>query len=332
MVDIFLTHPPEALATFYGEKALAALKTLGAVRTNTEARELSTAELVEISRDCEIIVSFRQTPGEAALFDNAPNLAVFLRCAIDIRNIDVDAASANGILVTQAKPHFTATTAEMALALMLDIARHVTKAALEYRAGREPQIGMGRQLAGSTLGIVGYGRIARHLCGIALAMGMKVLVHDPYVKIDNAGIKPVDFETVVSQADFVLPLAAATEETENLFDEKAFASMKPSAFFINVSRGNLVDEKALEKALDERRIAGAAMDVGRGADQKPSLHLAQRHDVIATPHAGGATPESTLGQAMDTVEQVEAIIQGKIPEGAVNAEQATRLFRFHKSG
>jgi len=331
MVNIFLTHPPDALANFYGEKALAELKALGTVRTNPKSDELSPSELINMSSGCEIIISFRRTPGSPELFDNSPDLAAFLRCAIDIRNIDVEAASVNGILVTQAKPHFTATTAEMALALMLDIARNVTNASLEYRAGREPQIRMGRQLAGSSLGVVGYGRISRHLCGIALAMGMKVLVHDPYVEIDNPEIKPVDFETAVREADFVLPLAVATEETENLFGERAFALMKPTAFFINVSRGNLVDENALEKALDQRRIAGAAMDVGRGADQKPSLHLAKRPDVVATPHAGGATPESTRGQAMDTVEQVQALIQGKIPEGAVNADRATRLARLKKN-
>lgn len=331
MVDIFLTHPPEALETFYGEKALVALKKLGSVHTNPKPGELTIQELLDISRGCGIIISFRQTPGSPMLFDNSPDLAAFLRCAIDIRNIDVAAASRNGILVTRAKPHFTAATAEMALALTLDVARNVTHAAIEYRSGREPQMAMGRQLSGSTLGVVGYGRIAKHLCRIALAMGMNVLVHDPHVDIDSPGITPADFETVVRRADFLLPLAVATEETENLFDEKAFSLMKPSAFFINVSRGNLVDEAALEKALDERRIAGAALDVGRGPDQKPSARLASRHDVIATPHAGGATPESTMGQAMDTVEQVAAILGGKIPEGAVNADQARRMTKFQKT-
>jgi D-3-phosphoglycerate dehydrogenase / 2-oxoglutarate reductase len=332
MADIFLTHPPDALTIFYGERALALLKKLGNVRTNPKSGDLTLEELIALSSGCKIIVSFRRTPGTPELFDNSPDLVAFLRCAIDIRNIDVEAASKNGILVTQAKPHFTAATAETALALVLDIARHITECAIQYRAGREPQIGMGRQLAGSTLGVVGYGRIARHLCHIALAMGMKVMVHDPYVNIERKDIQQVDFETVLRQGDFVLPLAAATEKTENLFDETAFSLMKSSAFFINVSRGNLVDEGALEKALDRKRIAGAAMDVGRGADQKPSLHLAKRTDVIATPHLGGATPESALGQAMDSVEQVAAIVQGKIPEGAVNADRATRMTRFQRSG
>jgi D-3-phosphoglycerate dehydrogenase len=328
--SIFLTHPPEALSVYYGEKTLSEIKKLGKVHTNPLNRELTTRELIDYTRGCGLIISYRQTPGDAELFANAPDLIAFLRCAIDIRNIDVEAASANGILVTRAKPHFTVSTAEMALALMLDVARNVTCSAVEYRLNREPGPRMGRQLSGSTIGVVGYGRIGSYLCDVALALGMNVLVYDPYVRVEKEAIRQVEFEKLLEEADFILPLAPATEETENLFDEKAFDRMKPSAFFINVSRGNLVDEQALERTLQERRIAGAAMDVGRAEDQKPSLRLARREDVVATPHLGGATPESALGQAMDTVEQAAAILRGQVPEGAVNAGRASRLERLKK--
>jgi D-3-phosphoglycerate dehydrogenase len=111
-------------------------------------------------------------------------------------------------------------------------------------------------------------------------------------------------------------------------DAAAFARMKPSAFFLNLSRGNLVDEAALEAALDQKRIAGAAMDVGRATDQRPSLRLARRADVIATPHIAGLTPAAVEHQAFDTVEQVRALVAGKVPSGAVNADRATRLARL----
>jgi D-3-phosphoglycerate dehydrogenase / 2-oxoglutarate reductase len=107
--------------------------------------------------------------------------------------------------------------------------------------------------------------------------------------------------------------------------------MKPSAFFINLSRGNLVDEAALERALDQRRIAGAAMDVGRAQDQMPSLALARRPDVIATPHAAGLTPESIEHQAFDTVKQVAELVAVRVPPGAVNADAATRLARLRNT-
>jgi D-3-phosphoglycerate dehydrogenase / 2-oxoglutarate reductase len=104
--------------------------------------------------------------------------------------------------------------------------------------------------------------------------------------------------------------------------------MKPTAFFINLSRGNLVDEAALTRALDERRIAGAALDVGRAPDQMPSLDVARRPDVIATPHAAGLTPEAIEHQAFDTVHQVAELVTGRVPPGAVNADAASRLARL----
>src|SRR6185312_14255164 len=103
---------------------------------------------------------------------------------------------------------------------------------------------------------------------------------------------------------------------------------KPTAFFINMSRGQLVDEAALEKALNDKTIAGAAMDVGRAPDQRPSLHLAKRADVIATPHTAGLTPEAAEHQAFDTVKQVGELVAGRVPPGAVNTQDATRLSRL----
>jgi D-3-phosphoglycerate dehydrogenase len=122
----------------------------------------------------------------------------------------------------------------------------------------------------------------------------------------------------------VICLAVATPETENLFDAAAFAAMRPDAFFLNLSRGNLVDEAALAHALRTGVIAGAAMDVGRAPDQMPSPELARLPNVVATPHTGGLVPQAIESQAFDTVRQVEAILAGAVPEGAVNADAWTR--------
>ena len=119
-------------------------------------------------------------------------------------------------------------------------------------------------------------------------------------------------------------LAIANEQTENLIGQAALARMQPHAFFINLSRGNLVDEKALAAALREGRIAGAALDVGRAPDQMPTPQLAQLPNVIATPHIGGLTPQAIEHQSSETVRQVAAIIRGEAPVGAVNAERWTR--------
>jgi D-3-phosphoglycerate dehydrogenase len=122
----------------------------------------------------------------------------------------------------------------------------------------------------------------------------------------------------------VVPLATATGETENLINAAAFAKMKRGAFFINVSRGNLVDEQALEAALDAGRLGGCAIDVGRAPDQMPTSRLAARRDVIATPHAAGLTPAAIEHQSLETVAQAGEILKGRAPKGAVNAEHWTR--------
>jgi D-3-phosphoglycerate dehydrogenase len=129
---------------------------------------------------------------------------------------------------------------------------------------------------------------------------------------------------LLAQSDFVVPLAVATAETENLMDARAFSKMKQGAYFISVSRGNLVDEQALEAALDSGRLAGCAMDVGRAPDQMPTPRLAARPDVLATPHTAGLTLPAIEHQSMETVVQAAAIAKGRAPKGAVNAKHWKR--------
>jgi D-3-phosphoglycerate dehydrogenase len=183
---------------------------------------------------------------------------------------------------------------------------------------------MGRQLAGSRLGIIGYGSIGRNLASLAKSLGMEVLVADPHVTVDAPGIAHVSLNDLLAHADYVVCLAIANEATEKLIDAAALARMQPHACFVNLSRGNLVDEAALAAALRENRIAGAALDVGRARDQMPSVELARLPNVIATPHIGGLTPPAIESQSLETVRQVEAIISGKAPIGAVNANDWTR--------
>ena len=327
-VRIFLTHGVEMRQNWYGEKALAGLRRIGDVTLNTENRPLSIPELIEAARGHHIIISDRHTPGEAVLFDSLPDLVSFSRVAVDIRNVDRAAASRNGILVTQASPGFMTAVAEWIVGAMIDAARDTTRYATEYRQGRHPQWTMGTQLGGSTLGVIGYGAIGRTLCRLGLAFDMRVLVADPFAKVEEPALEQVSMDVLLAESDFVTCLAVANEQTENLMNAAAFAKMKKKAWFINASRGNLVDEAALERALDAKTIAGAALDVGRAPDQMPSPHIAKRRDVIATPHIAGLTPQAIEHQALETVRQAEEIAQGRAPVGAVNADRATRLARL----
>ena len=317
---ILLTHSPEALRSYYGERALAALQQVGEVSLHEGKESLQGEALIAAAADCDLVVSYRQSPAPAALFERLPRLKAFLRCAIDIRNIDVAAASRAGVLVTQASAGFVAAVSEMVLGFLVDLSRGITRSTLEYRAGRVPQAAMGRELKDSTLGVIGHGAIGREVARIGRALGMRVLVNDPYVK----DIEQTPLDSLLEESDFVVPLAVATEETEHLMNAATFAKMKQGAFLVNVSRGNLVDEAALEAALDSGRLAGCAMDVGRAPDQMPTPRLAARPDVIATPHAAGLTAPAIEHQSLETVAQAAEIIQGRVPKGAVNAEHWRR--------
>jgi len=327
-LKVLLTHTPQARRQYYGERSLRGLQALAQVVLHEAGEALDAAGLIEAARDADIIVADRLTEGPGEIFRRLPKLRAFVRCAVDIRNIDVDAASAAGVLVTRAGPGFVASVTELALGFLVDLSRGISRTTADYHSGRMPEVMMGRQLAGSRLGIIGYGSIGRNLAGIAKALGMEVLVADPFATVSEKGIRHVPLEDLLEQCDFVVCLAVANEATENLIGQAALARMQPHAFFINLSRGNLVDEAALAAALRENRIAGAAMDVGRARDQMPTSELASFPNVIATPHIGGLTPPAIESQSLETVGQVEAIIKGLVPIGAINADRWTRRARI----
>jgi D-3-phosphoglycerate dehydrogenase len=319
-LKILLTHSPEALENYYGPRALAGLRALGEVKLNQKKDSLEGEALIAAAQDCDLNVSYRQSPGPAALFERLPRLVAFLRCAIDIRNVDVSAAGKAGVLVTQASAGFVTSVTELVLGFLVDLSRGVIGHATSYRQGRVPSGSMGKELKGSMLGVIGYGAIGREMVRVAKALGMRVLVNDPYVK----GIEQTAFEELLRQSDYVVPLAVATAETENLMNAAAFAAMKKGAYLVNVSRGNLVDEAALEAALDSGHLAGCALDVGRAPDQMPTPRLAARPDVIATPHIAGLTGPAIEHQSLETVAQAAEILKGRAPKGAVNAEHWKR--------
>lgn len=323
---ILLTHTSDMRANYYGDDATTGLRALGDLVLHDGREPLDGDRLVAAAQGCRLIIADRNTPGRAEIFGRLPDAVAFLRVAVDISTIDVAAASKVGILVTQASRTWVPAVAEMAIGLMIDISRSVSRSDRAYKAGEaEPEARMGRQLAGATAGIIGYGPFGRRVAELASAFGMTVLVHDPYVAVDQPGIAQVPLNELLARSDFVLPLAVATPETENLINDATLGRMKRGAYLINMSRGNLVDEAALERALDAGRLAGAALDVGRAPDQKPSPRLAARADVVATPHVGGLTRQAIEGQALETVAQARDILAGHVPKGAVNAPHATRL-------
>ena len=327
LIRVFLTHNPEDLQAYYG-RALPELRAIADVVVNPYDHDLTTAEMIDAAVGCEVIAAHRATPGEAALFAARPELLAFLRCAVDISTIDVAAASTNGVLIGHADKSFVASTAELALALMLDLARTVSESTIDYRRdGHAPQRA-GRQLRGRCAGIIGYGAIGTYLAALLRGVGMQVLVSDPAADSRADGFEQVELAELLRRAEFVLPLAAASPATHHLIDATALATMQPGALLVNVSRGELLDEEAVAAALDSGHLGGLAMDVGSAPDQRPAPQLAQRPGVVATPHLGGLTPENADAQARSSVEQVQALVRLELPPRTVNAEHATRVHRW----
>lgn len=331
MAIVFITHPQNKLPQYFGDQALRALQALPGiddVRLNPSDEELSTPELIRAAQGCEAMIAYRQTPAPEILFNALPDLVAFLRCAVDIRTVDVNAASQHGVLVTQASPGYAASVSEWIVAVMIDLARGITHYAKQYHQGALPTPWMGRELRGSTLGVIGYGEIGQYASELALALGMNVLVNtlQPFKPRDK--LNAVSLPQLLADSDFVVCLAPANATTHNLMNQDAFDAMKSGAFFINASRGELIDELALLKALNSGRLAGCALDVGRAPDQMPSLELAMHPKVLASPHIGGLTPPAIEHQALETVAQLKELLERKFPRGAVNSAHAHRLVRW----
>jgi D-3-phosphoglycerate dehydrogenase len=324
VITVFLTHNIEDRDAYFG-RALPELRAVADVVLNPLDRDLTTAELIERSTGCDVVVAHRSTPGETALFEASPTLLAFLRCAVDISTVDVEAASAGGVLVARADRSYVASTAELALGLLLDLARNISESTIDHRlTGLAPQRA-GIQLRGRTAGIIGYGSIGSYLAPVLRAMGMRVLVCDPIADAAVDGFEPAAFEVLLGESDVVFPLAPAMPSTHHLIDASALAAMRPGALLVNVSRGELLDEAAVAAALDSGHLGGLAMDVGQAPDQRPSPALAMRPGVVSTPHLGGLTPENADAQAMSAVEQVRAILAGEMPPRTVNEAHASRV-------
>ena len=176
---IFLTHNPEDLEAYYG-RAIDDLRMLDVeIVTNPTDHDLTTAELVDAASGCHVVVAHRATPGEADFFAASPELVAFLRTAVDISTIDLDAATAAGVVVGHADKSFVASTAELALGLLLDAGRNIASSTADYRAGVEPPQRPGRQIRGMTAAVIGYGAIGAYLFDLLDAAGLDVIVCDP---------------------------------------------------------------------------------------------------------------------------------------------------------
>ncbi len=258
----------------------------------------------------------------AELIARAESMRVIGRAGVGVDNVDVAAATKRGIIVANAPQSNVVTAAEHTMALLLALARNVPQAHLSLTSGKwERSKFSGVELYEKTLGILGFGRIGQLVAHRARAFGMKVLAFDPFVSAERfreLGIeKAQSSEELYAQADFITIHLPKTPETEHWLNAEAFAQMRDGVRILNVARGGLIDEVALEQALDSGKVAGAALDVfpSEPITEHP---LFGRPDVVVTPHLGASTAEATDRAGYQSAEQVVAALTGGVVATAVN--------------
>jgi phosphoglycerate dehydrogenase-like enzyme len=268
--------------------------------------------------------------GEAAM-DRAPGLKVIARTGIGYDAIDVVAATRRGIAVCITPDGPTISTAEHTVTLMLLVAKNVTAAATALRTGAFSGYYSrhdGIELDGKVLGLVGFGRIARHVARIAAGLGMRITVFDPYLAASAVpdGIDRAEtLDALLGAADVVSVHVPLTDESRGMFGAARFAAMKPGSVFINTARGGLVDQDALLGALDGGHLFGAGLDV-TSPEPLPAGHpLLHRDDVVVTPHVASATADGKTRIFRVAVEQAMAVVEGRRPEHLVNPEVWERI-------
>lgn len=266
----------------------------------------------------------------ADLMDLAPNLRVIARTGIGYEKVDLEAATSRGIAVCNAPDGPTISTAEHAVALMLMVAKNVKHSEAELRGGGTDFYArhVGIELDGRTLGLVGFGRIARRVAAIVSGMNMRIAAYDPYLEPTSFPADVARCETLddlVRSSDVVSIHVPLTDDNAGLFDSVLLASMKSGAILINTARGGLIDVAALEAALDARHLFGAGLDVTDPEPLPPEHPLLARHDVVVTPHVAAGTSGAKRRIFKSAFEQVIEVCNGRRPANLVNVEVWDRL-------
>src|SRR6266852_8373939 len=266
--------------------------------------------------DADALVVRSAVQVNADVLSKAPKLRVIGRAGVGVDNVDLDAATAAGVLVMNTPGGNAVSVAEHTLALMLALARFIPQATGSTKSGKwEKKKFLGSELRGKTLGIVGLGSIGREVVKRARAFEMRILARDPYVTSQIAhdlGVELVELPELYRQADYITLHVSLTPETEHMLSREAFAKMKPGVRIVNCARGELVDDDALREAIESGKVAGAALDVFEIEPPAAGYPLFALDPVLATPHIGGSTEEAQEIVGVRIAEQVVEYLQSGV--------------------
>lgn len=282
---------------------------------------MSHEQLLEAVSKAHAIVVRSQTQVTREVIEHAPHLKVIGRAGVGVDNIDIDAATENGVVVVNAPDGNTISTAEHTMAMLMSLARNIPQAYHQLQQRRwERKKFVGVELKGKTLGIVGFGRIGFEVAQRAKGHRMNVIAFDPFLneeKAEKAGVKHGTLEEVLQQADFLTVHTPLIEKTKHLINKEAIELMKPGARILNCARGGIVEEDALFEAIKSGKIAGAALDV---FEEEPAIDhpLLSLTEVIATPHLGASTVEAQENVATDVSYDIIELLHGGTVKNPVN--------------
>lgn len=301
------------------------------VKINSTAGYMSRYDLLDAVRSVDGMVSLLSEKVDAELLDTAPHLKVVANYAVGYNNVDVPAATERGVLITNTPGVVTDATADLTWALLMAAARDIVVADRFTRSGSwtewRPEAFIAADISGATVGIVGLGRIGKAIARRAAAFDMRVLYSDAdRVREDverQLGVTYVSLEELLTQSDFVTLHVPLDDTTYHLIDERALELMKSTAYLVNVSRGPVVDERALVSALQSGRIAGAGLDVYEN-EPKLAAGLAELDNVILIPHLGANSRRTRDLMAAMTIENVTIALSGGVPPNLVNPRALER--------
>ncbi|HUS82180.1 MAG TPA: phosphoglycerate dehydrogenase [Dehalococcoidia bacterium] len=284
-------------------------------------------ELLRIIGEYDALVVRSQTRVTAEVIEAGKKLVAVGRAGAGVDNIDVDAATRRGIIVVNTPLGNSISAAEHTIALMLSLSRYIPQANAALKEGKwERQRFMGVEVRGKTLGIIGLGQIGSEVARRARGLEMQVIAHDPFVAEERAQsliVEMVALEDLLRRSDYIAIHTALTAQTRGLIGDKELKLVKPAVRIINVARGGIVDEEALYNAVEEGRVAGAAVDVFSKEPAEDNI-LFKSDRIIVTPHLGASTAEAQERVALDIAEQLAAIFRGEPPSYSVNAPLVPR--------
>lgn len=287
------------------EEAMELLRSKKELEVTSE--HLEKDDLIKIMPEIEVLVVRSATKVTADVIEAGKKLKIIARAGVGLDNIDLGKAKEKGIKVLNTPGASAASVAELTIGMMFALSRHIVRGTIDLKEGRWTKKQLkGVELNGKTLGIIGLGRIGREVAKRALALGMKVIAYDPFVKDIDMDVKLVDLDEIFSNSDYITVHVPLIPETKHLISDEAFEKMKKGVFVLNCARGGIVDEKALLKALKDGKVAGAGMDVFETEPPTSDVEkeLLSLPNVVATPHIGASTKEAQKRVGKEIVNRI----------------------------